>query len=198
MTIGFIVLVIILLSVGVGVLVARPQKFTIHRTGPNLEITKRWFEGKILTLTAGLVVCLAGIWDKYQDAFSDGTVLFTLSYVVVAALAAYFIMAFLFNKTIVQVNQKEVTVRHRPIPYWGQKTVRAAEIKQLRTKETVSRLLYGSRVSYEVHALTHSGDEVKILSEIRSNEQVMLLAQEIEKDLGIKDAVAGGETGSPD
>ena len=70
----------------------------------------------------------------------------------------------------------------------------STDLEQLYSKEHVSRTNKGGvRYSYEVHALTRSGNHVKILGGLSDTEQALFIEQEIEKNLRIEDTPVRGE-----
>ena len=86
-----------------------------------------------------------------------------------------------------------LSIRHVPLPYLGNKTVEASDVKQVYSKERISRSRRGGSVTYEVHALTHSGRNLKLLSGLPNSEQALFIEQEIERFLRIQDVPVRGE-----
>ncbi len=177
-----------------------PGKITLHHAGPDLIITRKWFGIKTLMLTAFVI-----FWDGflifwYRSAFQgfqgdDMLIfkLFPLLHVGVGIWLTYFTLAGYVNKTFVRVNYEKISVRHKPLPYLGHKTVQTRDVKQLYSKEKISRSSKNTSVTYEVHALTHGGKSIKLVPYMESSEQALFVEQEIERYLGIKDKPVRGE-----
>jgi hypothetical protein len=85
-------------------------------------------------------------------------------------------------------------IKHGPIPAWGNKNLNAGELKQLYSRERVSYSKKGRPDhSYEMHAETKSGKDIKLLAGLENKEQVLYIEQEIERFLKIKDENVIGE-----
>jgi hypothetical protein len=68
-------------------------------------------------------------------------------------------------------------------------------VKQLYSKEKISRGRNSTTTTYEVHAVTHTGKNVKLLSGLESSEQALYIEQEIERYFRIEDAPVKGQIG---
>jgi hypothetical protein len=173
-----------------------PDKIDLQHTGADLVITRRWFGLQTLMMTAFVIFWDGFLFFWYSKAVPGGdmmVVLFPLLHVGVGVWLTYYTLAGYVNKTIVRINYEKISVRHRPLPYWGYKTVQSGDIKQLYSKEKISRSSNKRSVTYEVHALTHNGKSIKLVSYMESSEQALFVEQEIEKYLGIKDKPVRGE-----
>jgi len=178
--------------------IGMPEKINLQYTGPNLIIVRKWFGLKTLLLTAFVV-----FWDGflifwYRNALQGDDMmikLFPLLHVGIGIWLTYTALAGYVNKTFVYVNYEKISVRHRPLPYWGQKTIQAMDVKQLYSKEKISRSSKSRSVTYEVHAVTRSGRNLKLVPYLESAEQALFVEQQIERYLGIKDKPVRGEIG---
>jgi hypothetical protein len=162
-----------------------------------MEITRKWFGIQTILLTGFAVV-----WDLflvfwYQKALEHDAglifVLFPLLHVAVGVGLTYYVVASWVNKTHIYVNNLRFAVRHRPIPWIGNKDIPAGNLAQLYSKEKISRTKNGTRVSYEVRANTKDGHNIKILSGLENQEQALFVEQQVEQYLHIKDASVPGE-----
>jgi hypothetical protein len=173
-----------------------PDKIYLQHTGTDLVITRKWFGLKTLMMTAFVI-----FWDGflvfwYHKVLPGGDMmvkLFPLLHVGVGVWLTYYTLAGYINKTLVRINYERISVRHRPLPYWGHKTLLSRDIKQLYSKEKISRSSNRETITYEVHAMTHSGKSIKLVPYMASSEQALFVEQEIEKYLGIKDKPVRGE-----
>lgn len=84
-------------------------------------------------------------------------------------------------------------IRHGPIPAWGNRKINPAEIKQVYSREKVSHGKHGPNYSYEMHAATRSGKDIKLLAGLENKEQALYIEQEIERYQRIKDEPVAGE-----
>jgi len=69
------------------------------------------------------------------------------------------------------------------------------ELRQLYTKEIISQSKSGSSASYEIHAISTRGRNIKLLRGLDTSEQALYIEQEIEKYLHIEDRPVKGEYG---
>jgi hypothetical protein len=173
-----------------------PDKIAIRQMGADLVITRKWFGLKTLMMTAFVI-----FWDGflvfwYSKATQSGDLmvkLFPLLHVGVGVWLTYYTLAGYVNKTYIRINYEKLSVRHSPLPYWGHKTILSRDIRQLYSKEKISRSSKNQTVTYEVHAMTQEGRSIKLVPYLETSEQALFVEQEIEKFLGIKDKPVRGE-----
>ena len=79
------------------------------------------------------------------------------------------------------VSHGSLAVKHGPFPWLGNETLSASEIKQLYAKADESS--DGEPDTFAVHAVTHIGMNVQLVSGLDSSEQALFVEQEIEKYL---------------
>ena len=175
-----------------------PDKVELHHRGSYIEIVRKWFGWQIVFLT-GFAVFWNGLLFKWYTSIPDEVdlmaVLFPLMHVAVGVGLTYYVLAGWFNRTHIFVNHGKIAVRHRPIPWFGNKEIAASNLQQLYAKEKVSHSNSGTTVRYEVHAITHRGRDAKIVGGLESSEQALFIEQQIEKYLHIADAPVKGEYG---
>src|SRR5690349_4002321 len=146
-----------------------PDKLTLNYQGSGFEIARQWLGWQTIVLTA-----FAVFWDGfllfwYSVALGGRTVdpvmvLFPLLHVAAGIGITYSALAGWFNTTRISVDQGKVTVRHGPLPWFGNKDLEGANLKQLYSKEKVSRGRNSTSVTYEVHAITATGTNEKLVS----------------------------------
>ena len=173
-----------------------PKGIELQTTMDGLEIVRRWFSKKTIGL---LIFCL--FWDGFMvvwfgiaisqkqwamAAFGSihGAVGLGLSYLCVAGFV---------NRTYIKISFKDISISHRPLPWFGGKSVPLGEVKQIFTKEKIHRNKNGTSYSYEVHFQDHERNETKMVSGLENPEQALYIEQEIEATMGIKDAPVAGE-----
>jgi hypothetical protein len=165
-----------------------------------LVILRRWFSPKYVFL---LFFCV--VWDGfllfwYSIVFSQGGEgpavimgLFPLLHVAVGVGLTYSTLAGFLNTTTLTVEDDLLRVRHRPVPWIGNRDLRVADLKQLYVREHVSRSRNGTSTTYRVHAVLDGGNDLKLLSGLEDASQALYVEQQIERHLGIVDEAVGGE-----
>lgn len=174
-----------------------PEKMQMQNHGSYVEITRKWFGFQTIILTAFVL-----FWDSfllfwYSEVLQQGAgiifILFPLLHVGVGVGLTYYLLASWFNTTHVYIGNLQLGIRHRPIPWFGNKDVPAGNLAQLYSKEKISYSKNGRRVSFEVRANTKDGRNIKILGGLESQEQALYIEQQVEKYLHIRDAPVPGE-----
>jgi hypothetical protein len=175
-----------------------PDKLAMAYTGSGFEISRKWFGWQIIFLTFFAIFWDGFLFFWYSMAFVTGSaimMLFPLIHVAVGIGITYTALAGWVNTTRITVNQGRIAVRHGPLPWIGQRDLDASDVKQLYSKEKISRGRNSTTTTYEVHAVTHTGKNVKLLSGLESSEQALYIEQEIERYFRIEDAPVKGQIG---
>jgi len=175
-----------------------PDKLELHYRGSGFEIVRKWLGWQTVVLT-----CFAVFWDGflffwYSMALRSGMTamtLFPLIHVAVGIGITYTALAGWLNRTRISVDQGKIIVRHGPLPWLGNKDLDGSDVKQLYSKEKISRGRNSTSTTYEVHAITHGGKNVKVLSGLETSEQALYIEQEIERYFRIEDAPVRGQIG---
>ena len=94
-----------------------PKNFTIENSAHELTITYRWF-GQRYIVTAVIGLIWTGVtFFIFQDTSFGFFLICPHSWVGPAML--YYAVAGFFNSTVISVTPKQLTVAHRPLPYYG-------------------------------------------------------------------------------
>jgi hypothetical protein len=123
-------------------------------------------------------------------------IVFPMIHVAVGVGLTYRTVAGFLNKTWVTVTGDEVTVRHGPLPWLGNRTVPAGEIQQLYCEQIAGKNKSGTSFSYNLSAVMRDGRKIDLLKSLSSADQARYLEHRIEERLGIEPAPVAGELGS--
>lgn len=188
--------------------VPAPKKFIIEDFGSDLTIRWRWYSHAVWAL---LFFCL--FWDGflifwYGMMFFAGKnmrgeagwfwllpILFPLLHVAVGVGLTYFVLCSFINRTVIRVTGGELTVRHGPLPWGGNRTVSTFDVTQLYCTEKVRSNRRGYSTSFELNALLSDGEKVNLLTAIEELDQALFLEQKLEQHLKIEDQRVPGEVG---
>ncbi len=174
-----------------------PPGLTVEERGGSISVTRRWFSAIVYFL---IPFCIA--WDAflvfwYSMALSGNApwimVVFPIAHVAVGVGLTYYVLATLFNRTVMIAGQGSLRIGHGPLPWRGGVELAESEIEQLFCKLKTSQGKNGSSVSYEVWAVMHEGATRKLLSTGTSDDQALFIEQKLERALGIKDRPVPGE-----
>lgn len=171
--------------------VALPEQFKVHRSGAGIEIT--WpvggmFQGIVLLVIAA--------------AFSYVAVTEGMYFLIAASVAlVYFAAVRAFNHHQIRTNSTDLRVTQGPLPWFGTRKFKSADIQQLFSVEYEIRTEQGSdnerrtvvRKNYKLLANTSAKNRATLLKGLADPLQALWLEQEIERALGIRDKRVAGE-----
>ena len=175
-----------------------PDKLGLFHHGSHIEIIRKWFGFQIVFATFFAIIWDGFIYNWYSmigENTDPMAIYFPLLHVAAGIGITYYAIAGWFNQTRITVGRGKLIVRHEPLPWLGNTEIDTLNLKQLHTKEHITRGKNGTYVTYEVHATTHNGKNTKLVSGLDTSEQALYIEQEIEKYLGIKDIPVKGEIG---
>ncbi len=124
----------------------------------------------------------------FNPVLNAAIILSSFIFILSGVGLTYVAIACWFNQTYIRVGQGKVTVQVKPFPCFSNKSLNASDIKQIYAKEKVAYQEHGRSVTYEVHAINHSGKDTNLLRGLKSSEQAFFIEEEIEKYLNIQDA----------
>lgn len=177
--------------------VPMPERFHVVVRGGTLSVRWRWLDGKaalMALITVGWLVMLGtgamkNITNPTTGQPDLGNI---LPHIVITLGLLYVSAAYLLNTTTLMASSGALHVRHAPIPWLGNGTVRP--VRQLFSKERVHHHKHGRRTyTYELHAIVGGGKHRKLVGGLSEAPQVLWLEQAIEEHLGISDRPVGGE-----
>ena len=191
-------------------LLPRPEGLRLEKAGHAGSASWRWFEWYHLFL---VIFCI--VWDGflvfwYRMAFSFGPdgngppkpfslimVLFPIGHVAVGIGLTYSVLAGLLNRTTVEASRRELVVRHRPIPWRGNRRLAASDVEQLYVERghpaRTGRGGVGHLGLFQLSAVLRDGGKVKLLGGFTSADKPLFLEQWIEQRLGIPPRPVVGE-----
>ncbi|MDY7230752.1 hypothetical protein [Hyalangium rubrum] len=179
--------------------VALPSNFRVEEDGPTTRISWRWFNPLTHLFLAFFCIAWDGflvVWYGIALNMEDKPIimiLFPIAHVAVGVGLTYSTLTGFVNRTRIEVNRDQLTIRHGPLPWRGNQDLPGRQLTQLYGEE-VARTNKGSTTySYDLLALDREGRKVKLLSGLTEKDQVLYLEQTLERKLGIEDAAVDGE-----
>ncbi|MEI7832329.1 MAG: hypothetical protein WCJ56_03920 [bacterium] len=181
--------------------VAQPKGITIYRDMNALVIQRSWFDWYIVFMTF-----FAIIWDSITFSIVIGILsgdnkaaIFGLSlHIAAGCFISYIVLTGYFNRTIIRVRDRDISVQHGPFPWPGNKSVCTDNLQQIYCAQSNNNSfsMRGNNVAYEIHALYDNGRREKILAGVTRPEQARFIEQQLEAALGITDFAVAGEMGA--
>lgn len=172
-----------------------PDKIELNEFPDYLHISRTWFGTQIIFMTVFAVfwnIFLVNFYAGMDEQSDIYTKLFPLIHVAVGIGISYYAIAGWFNKSNIFISRETIEINHKPLPWLGNKKLNSSDLKQLYTKEKVSKNRNGTSVTYEIHAILNNGSNTKILSGLENSEQGLYIEQEIEKYLKIENTPVRG------
>lgn len=176
--------------------IGRPENLQFHDHGTHIEISRKWFGSEILVMTVFAIVWDGFMINWYGMALGSGnliTILFPIGHVLVGAGITYYVIAGWFNKTYILASLLEVGVRHSPVPWRGNIKIPSGDLRQLYVKNTTSWYNNNRSEIFEVRVISKSGENLKLVGGLKSQEQGIFIEQKIENYLNIKPEAVPGE-----
>ncbi len=163
----------------------------IDRFGPELTIVRSWRTRYAAVQFAGLAFWSLIVWTLIVGMILQGHAKGLLALPVLflhAALATCFgygRLCRLVNRTLIRVSMSEISVRHGPLPWLGNKRLPTAGILQLFCVETkLSRKDFNSH-AYDVMVWYRDDSQEELVSGIENEQQALLIEREVERRLNL-------------
>ncbi len=179
-----------------------PEKFEISYGESHMEIVKKWFPGcgvciagtvAIIAVTNVLIMMWSSIEPSSENLMSG------VGSGIGMLVVVYVSLAYVFNSTHFVVSRGMIVVRHRPLPWPGNKKLFFIELDQLYVREKIKH--YRDKegrpcrtVYHEVRAIS-DGQHVTLVRSLENNEEALYVEKKIEEYLGIKNVSVAGEVG---
>jgi hypothetical protein len=185
-----------------GPIVPRSKRMWVDEFGGMLRIRWRWFTPALFAMAFFCV-----FWDGFlvvwytmalthppRGAMSWLPIVFPLLHVAAGVGITYGTLAGFFNRTLVEVGQGELRIKHYPLPWAGSRRLAAERITQLHCEQKVSRNK-GVSYSYTLFATLTDGSKLALLSGFKDVSEPQLIEHLVEEKLLIEDRAVVGEYG---
>jgi hypothetical protein len=177
---------------------ALPPGLQVEDEGTATRISWRWFGLKHLLLLGFCIVWDGALLAVYTSVLTSGnaplvSLLFPLIHVGVGVWLTYTALAGLLNRTEIDVSRAELTIRHGPLPWPGNKTLPGRSLAQLYVGEVFTKRNASQTAVYNLLAVDREGRKVTLLTNLEEKDQALYLEQVLEQRLGIEDASVDGE-----
>lgn len=181
--------------------VAQPDGFTVEDHGRVLIISRRWRSGCAIAFFSVFALVWNGfVWSIYWLPGAPVGIfnLFLVPFQLVGLGLAYLVAALFVNSTTITVDNRNVRVKHHPLPFPGSVELGVTDIEQLfvRNRLSTSSSKSGSRsirVHYSVEAVLRDGKRKPLLRQVSDADTALWLEQVLEERLGIADRPVRGE-----
>jgi hypothetical protein len=174
-----------------------PEHISMEPTSGGLLFSYRWFSPAYIFLAFFAIFWDAFLVFWYSIATSQDAplvmLLLPIVHVLVGIGITYFALAGFLNKTFILVGEGKLTIQHVPLPWPGNRVLQASDLTQLYSEERVIRTRNGTRLKYQLNAITHENKKITLMSNLTAPDQVRFLEHKLEEFLGITDVPVQGE-----
>jgi hypothetical protein len=167
-----------------------PEKLNYQRGDGYIQYSYKWWRPSHFALAFFVI-----LWDGFlvfwhTTAWSQGEVLmmvFAILHTLVGIGLTYFLIAQIFNRTDVVIDQEYLDIHNYPIPWTGNRSIPVEDIGQLFVKD--SKNIQNGKVNYthSLYALLPGGKKQQLISREGDKEIINFLEKEIEIVLNIED-----------
>ncbi len=151
----------------------RPSTLIVEENGDVRVIRRRWYRPSLRVL---LFFCIA--WDSFlvcwyamaligpgQGGFEIIAVIFPICHVAVGIGLTYSTIVGFLNRSYLGIAGDRLFVRHRPVPWMGNKEMASAEVRELFVERNHAEQngQHFAQQKYNLSAVTNDGRSVKLL-----------------------------------
>ena len=169
-----------------------PKGFELNYFDEYMQITRVWHSFKTFFVLIGALI-FNGVWMTngfFEILFSDRELLlklFCLVFIVIGLGSVYLTIATWLNKTQIYVSKDAIEIKHKPIPWPGNKRIETSNIKQLFVKK-ISRSSGNNRTTYTFNVLgvTSESKQFKLITGLERHQHAHFIERKIEDYLNIE------------
>jgi hypothetical protein len=149
-----------------------------------IALTQHWFSWMSVA-TVPFSVFLGALVVGAYTLLPDGdlsvlSAVLLLPGILLALAVGYYSLARLVNSTVVTLTSGELSIRHGPLPWPGNRTVPVHNVKEFRCQRQPSRNYAGDVwETYTLNAVLDDGRDVELLHKIGSQGSADMLKQEV-------------------
>jgi hypothetical protein len=177
-----------------------PEYAVVEEWGSDLSVWYRWADWSVLfmiffcTFWDGFLVAIYGAavvsWLNGQPVQWVG-LLFPLGHLAVGIGITYGTLCHLLNLTWIQLSMQTLTIRHGPIPVWGNQVLDTREVDQFFIAHGTGWRQKG-QASYCLSALLKDGTRLELVTHC-DGDLLLWLEHKLEEKLKITDRAVPGE-----
>ncbi len=178
--------------------VGRPQSVQVQSDGRSARLVRRWFSLKYVPMAFFCVAWDAFLCFWYGIAFSQENtpwimIVFPVAHLAVGVGMTYATLAGFLNRTTLEVEREDISLWHGPLPWFGGKDLKTADVKQFYTTEKYKQSKNGGYNVYDLHVITQKGESMKLVGDLEDAQVALFFEQQLEAWLRIEDAPVRGE-----
>lgn len=178
-------------------MVPRPGAVTVSRQDGMLVMDRRWFGAQYVFMAFFSVFWIGFLVFWYSVALRSeaplAMVLFPLLHVAAGLAMTYGTVAGFVNHTWITVGGGQLTVRHGPLPWWGNRSIPTEQLGQLYCDEVIHRNRNSTTRSFRLLAVLKDGTRAVLAKGLHEADAARFMEWQTEEFLGIEDRPVVGE-----
>ena len=156
------------------------RRVMVEQSTEHLRITRWWLTSNVIFTS----MWFGGI--AFMFALFGAHFLFLILLMIPIAPGAYLALAYLINRTTLEVSKERVVVRHGPLPWLGNKNLLSEHLAQVYVRRKVHGDQNAKWYTYDVFALMKNGARWKLMWRL-GEDAAFQLEESIEDFLDIDD-----------
>ncbi len=180
-----------------------PDNMSVINHGSSIELIRNWHTRNLSSgtvISTMLIPVTVIILIFTSDTFLEKLI---KSIGAIAVLSMPLIMM-LKNNTHILIERGQISVKHKPFPFFGARVIPSHLIKQVYVEQFTSSAPENNTVrcaqlkyfQYEVKVILKSNNELSLLKGLKDHQQALFIEEEIETFLNIEDQQNNREFGS--
>jgi hypothetical protein len=159
-----------------------PRQIFYKQEASGVKLTQRWFSWMAVMMVPFCLLLDAAVLFAYvlvpKGDLAFAASLLLLPGVLMALGASYYVLARLVNRTVVRVRGSRLSIWHGPLPWAGNQSVAASQVKGFRCEKRILRNYAGDIwETYTLSAFLEDGRELELLHGIGSFSAAHILEQ---------------------
>ena len=170
---------------------AMPQGFSTSGDEQHFKVRWSWRSGSSVLMLGFAVIWVLMVVQQFRMVGLD---LFRGLFLLIGFGMLYRALASVINSTTITADEKWLTVRHSPLPWFPAPKIDASSIEQLFVSEGFTKTKKGKRIPfYYLNAVLRDNSLKRLSNKLSNIESALYLEQEFEKALHIRDRSVAGE-----
>ena len=177
-------------------IVPMPEKFSVFYDRDTLVIRRKWFGPRVYLLVPVTMLWNGFVVSWFYKALNQGNMVMAAVgsiHALVGLNITYSLICSFVNATDVTVDPQNVTVKHHPFPWPGNKQIATTDITQMYCDKRVSYKKRRKSVSYAVKIIDQHGKSTNLIKGLCDVEEARFIESKVEAILGIENQAVVGE-----
>jgi hypothetical protein len=174
-----------------------PANMRVAESPSSLTITHLWSRVKGYVLLVFGIIWNGGLYFNLKGAIAaeglGGSILPMSPFIAIGVVVVYAGLSFAFNSTIITITFEQLTIKHAPLPWFGNRLIARGDLKQPYVKQHKLRDENNTSYIYSVNVIDGNQKDITLVGNLSKAEEAKFIEQKIEQYLKLKDQPVPGE-----